>query len=291
MKTIIIAVLCLSFNSFAQSYSKKELVQMSVNRVFPDGETKDKSAMMDDIIDEWNKVFDLQNLKHDRNKSRIEWKKLFPITTKKTHKIQGKRIFYGLFAKKYRYDIIQDPKQNKLIVHVKMHFYPAPKYVERGQKYHSTNHPDKKYYLLPAELKAKVAENVLESEKIWNSQMPREVGFKFEVVENASDAHYSIKLVDYFGALYDKFITAPAYADILAHEIGHMVGLDDEYSPITSNLLPVNEMLEAVSVRHSKRDMDYTAYKDMRCNLESIMCLREKIYPYHLDHILGRIKR
>lgn len=291
MKTIFIAALFLSFNSFAQTYSKKELVQMSVARVFPDGDTKNKLAKMDDIVVEWNKVFDLQNLKHDRNMSRIEWKTLFPITKKKTHKIHGQRIFYSLFPKQYHYDIIQDPEQNKLIVHVKMHFYPSKKYLKLTEKYHSTNHPDKKYYLQEAELKKTVADNVKASEKIWNSQMPEDVRFKFEVMEHARDAHYSIKLVTFFGALYDKFISAPAYTDILAHEIGHMVGLDDEYSPITSNVLPVNSMLEAVSVRHAKRDMDYTAYKDMRCNLESIMCLRETIYPYHLDHVLGRIKR
>lgn len=91
---------------------------MSIERVFPDGQNKDKQAKMDDVVEEWNKVFDKQNLKHDKNKDRIDWKKLFPITAKKTHEIEGKRIFCGLFPKKYRYNIIQDPISNKLIVEV-----------------------------------------------------------------------------------------------------------------------------------------------------------------------------
>jgi hypothetical protein len=288
--TLFVLALVISINSYAQLYSKKKLVQMSVTRLFPDGSNKDNLANMSDLVEEWNKVFDAQNLLHDKNKHRINWENLFPITKKKVHKIEGQRIFYSLFPKTYRYDIVQDPQKNQLIVHVKMHFYPSKTYLKKAEKFHATNHPDKKYYLLPLDLKKAVLGNVIESEKMWNAQMPANVRFKFEMMEKAQDAHYSIKLVSFFGALYDKFIMAPASSSILAHEIGHMVGLDDEYSPITSNIIPVNSLLESVSARHANRDMDYTSYKDMRCNLDSIMCLKDTIYNYHLNHILGRIR-
>lgn len=287
MKTLILVALVVSTSSFAQTLTKKELIQMSLERLFPDGQNKVKNADMSDIVAEWNKVFDEQNLRRDHNKERIDWQKVFPVKENRVHKIEGKRTYYSLIPKKYRYDIIEDAKANQLVVNVRMHFYPSKTYLKRIEKFRGTE--DAKYYLESSELMKQVQENVAEAQKIWNAQAPKGVRFKFDMVERASDAHYSIKLVTFFGAIYDKFIVAPAVASILSHEVGHMMGLDDEYSPVTSNILPVNQLLESVSARHSNRDMDYSSYKDMRCNLESIMCLKETIYPYHLDHILGRI--
>lgn len=290
MKTLIIASLLLSSFSFAQEYSKKELVRMSLERLFPDGQNRDKNADMSDIEAGWNDIFNAQNLKRDKNKNRVDWRSAFPIKKQRIHAVEGKRIFYSVFPKKYRYDVIEDAKTNQLIVNVRMHFYPSKTYLKRMEKFHSLNHEDKKYYPQVDELMLKVQENVAQAENYWQSHAPAGVSFRFEMMDDEKDAHYSIKLVTHFGALYDKFITAPAYADILAHEIGHMMGLDDEYSPITSNVVPVNSLIEAVSARHANRHMDFTAYKDMRCNLESIMCLKDTVYPYHLDHILGRMK-
>jgi hypothetical protein len=277
-----------SSSSFAQTLSKKELIRMSVERLFPDGQNKVKDADMSDIIAEWNKVFDEQNLKRDFNKDRIDWLKLFPLKQNRVHHVEGRRRYYGLIPKKYRYDIIEDAESNTLTVNVKMHFYPSKKYLKLMTASRGTE--DAKYYPELPELMIEVKKNIEESETFWNKQAPQGVKFHFELVDSKRDAHYSLKLVTFFGALYDKFISAPAHADILAHEVGHMMGLDDEYSPITSNVLPVNELLESVSKRHANRDMDYTAYKDMRCNLDSIMCLRETVYPYNLNHILGRIE-
>lgn len=288
MKSLFLLALILSSSAFGQTRSKKELIHMSVERLFPDGQNKVKNADMSDIVAEWNKVFDQQNLKRDHNKDRIEWMKLFPLKHNRVHHIEGKRNYYGLLPKTYRYDIIESADENLLTVNVKMHFYPSEKYFKLMVKSRGTE--DAKYYPEISELMREVSKNIQESEDLWNKQAPEGVRFKFEFVDSKISAHYSIKLVTFFGALYDKFISAPASTDILAHEVGHMMGLDDEYSAITSNVLPVNELLESVSKRHANREMDYTAYKDMRCNLESIMCLRETVYPYHLNHILGRIK-
>jgi hypothetical protein len=283
MKNIIMLCALLIMSPLgAQNYSKKELVQMSVDRLFPDGAIKKVNADMSDIIEEWNMLFDAQNLKRDLSKDRIDWRKAFPIRKDRVHKIEGKRIFYGAIPKKYNYTIREDATSNMLIVNIKMHFYPSKTYLKR------MNAGKKGYHSLEI-LKELVAENVDGSELRWNLQAPENVMFKFEVVERAQDADYSIKLVTIFGALYDKFITFPAYEDILSHEIGHMLGLDDEYTLITSNIIPVHELLEMTSKRKSDRTYDYSAYKDMRCNLDSIMCLRDTVYDYHINHILGRM--
>lgn len=267
--------------AYAQTLSKKELVKLSLERRFPDGERYDSLAKMGDIVAEWNKVFDEQNLKRDKNKHRIDWKSLYPITEVKIHEISGKRVFYNLAVKKYNYRIIQDPLSNTLIVNVKMHFYPSKTYLKRSAK-------GKEGYLKEDKLMNTVRSNVMASERVWNLQAPKGVKFKFDMVDTAEEADYSLKLTSIFGALYDKFIMAPAFSSILAHEVGHMMGLDDEYSVVTSNMFPVNSLVEMVSGH--ERHNDYTSYQDMRCNLDSIMCLKETIYPYHLDHILGRIE-
>lgn len=266
----------------AQNYTKKELVQMSVDRLFPNDSNNRAFVDMRDIIKEWNILFDAQNLKRDLDKNRVDWNKAFPIVKDRIHKISGKRVFYGMIPKKYHYTILEDARKNELVVKVKMHFYPSKTYLKRMNA-------GKEGYLALADLKKEVAENVAEVESRWNTQAPRNVRFRFEVVEKASEADYSIKLVTIFGALYDKFIVAPAYADILSHEVGHMMGLDDEYTLVTSNIVPANELLQMTSKRHSDRHMDYTSYKDMRCNLDSIMCLRDVVYDYHINHILGRM--
>ena len=282
MKNFIFASLLLTMTSaYAQTLSKKELVKLSLERRFPDGENYDAFAKMDDVIEEWNKVFDAQHLNRDRNQHRIDWRSLFPISEVKIHEIKGKRVFYNLAVKKYNYRIIQDPLSNSLIVNVKMHFYPSKTYLKRAAM-------GKEGYDDEATLMKKVRSNVDEAERMWNGQAPKGVKFKFDMVDSAAKADYSLKLKSIFGALYDKFIIAPAYASILSHEVGHMMGLDDEYSFVTSNMLPVNSAIEMVSGH--KRHNDYTAYQDMRCNLQSIMCLKDKVYPYHLDHILGRIE-
>lgn len=255
---------------------------MSLNRLFPNGAIQIVKADMSDIIKEWNLLFDAQNLKRDLLKERSDWRKVFPIRRDRVHRIEGKRIFYGAIPKKYNYTIKEDATSNMLIVKLKMHFYPSKTYIKR------MNAGKEGYHSLEL-LKELVAENVEAAEFRWNLQAPENVMFKFEVADRAEEADYSIKLVTIFGALYDKFITFPAYEDMLSHEIGHMLGLDDEYTLVTSNIVPVNQLLEMLDKNKANRAHDYTSYQDMRCNLESIMCLRDRIYDYHINHILGRM--
>ncbi len=273
----------------SQVHTKREVVEMTLMKLFPDGQTKDKFADMREIVEEWNKIYDEQNTRNDRNKERSDWRSHFPIQKSETHHIKGKRVYYNLFPKHYRYDIIADKDKNLLTVNVKMHFYPSRTYLKRMNRLHSSDHPDKKYYPQVSDIMIKARKSVAASESMWNKHAPKGVKFKFDMVESKNEAHYSIKLSTLMGALYDKFILYMVPEDILAHEIGHMMGLDDEYSP-HSNLIPVHTILQSFSSRHADRHDDYSSYKDMRCNLESMMCLRTTLYPYHYNHILGRIR-
>jgi hypothetical protein len=284
MKIFILILLSVSFNSIAQNYSKKQLIQMSLDRLFPKDASTKVNADMSDIVVEWNKVFDVQNLKRDHYKHRSDWSKVFPITEKRIHKIEGKRTYHGLVPLKYRYDVIENPETNRLIANLKIHFYPSKTYLRRMKKYASTGHEDEKHYPGLEILNQQIKENLAESELRWNKQAPENISFKFEFVNTPAEAHYSIKVVTYFGAIYNSFIMAPAPSSVLTHEIGHMLGLDEEYAYFMTNILPVHTLLD-----QSNKHTEYLTYKESRCNLDSIMCWREKIYDYHLNHIFGRI--
>ncbi len=286
MKILILLSLLLNISLFAQEeheHSKRELVRLSLAKL-------DAKEELGEVVDKWNALFDEQNLRRDRYKERNNWKESFPILQSYTQRIEGKRVYYNLFKKRYHYTIHSDAENNELVVELKLHFYPSKTYQRKMAMLHRTNHPDRKYYPQLEELDREVAKNVKLSEKIWNAQAPEGVRFRFIKVDDASEADYSLKLVTMPGALYDRFIMAPAPDYILAHEMGHMLGLDDEYALITSNVLPVNSLIDMMKAKHKQRGFERTGYQDMRCNLESLMCLREKIYPYHFDHILGRMK-
>lgn len=279
MKYLLLCSLYLvAATSWSQEQSRRELVQMALQRLSPDVKKTELSPQFE-ILRGWNNLFDQQNLEADYDKHRIPWRELFPIIEDKVHHIKGSRLYYGLFKKDYRYDIYQNARSNSLVVNLKLHFEPSKTYLKKidGQAFPEVD-----------ELMRQVRSNVADAETLWSLQAPDGVDFKFEVVTDKRESHYSLKLVTKRAGLYDSFIMAPADLDMLVHEIGHMLGLDDEYKIVTSNLLPVNTIVKDMKFKH--RHPESAALQDYRCNLESIMCHRQTVYPYHIDHILGRIK-
>jgi hypothetical protein len=264
-------------------FSKRQLIRESLEKI-------QLKEPLNGVIEKWNELFDHQNLRRDDIKDRNNWRSLFPIKESFTQEIEGKRTYFHLFRKNYRYGIRTDEIKNQITIELNLHFYPSKTYLSRLEKLHRTDHPDKKYYPQLEPLMKEVEKNLKLAEKTWNSQAPSGVKFQFRRVEEPNLAHYSIKLVTVFAALYDRFIMAPAPSYMLEHEIGHMLGLDDEYSMVTSNVLPIHTLTNMMKAKNKQRSNDEANFQDMRCNLESIMCLREKIYPYHFDHVLGRIK-
>jgi len=278
MKTFFIiglAVLSLQ-NSHAQLLKKKELVKKTIAERFVDGELA--YPLSEETLKAWNDKFDAQNLKRDRFKSRIDYTSLFPIKKSQIYNIKGSRVYYGVAPKKYRYRIIADSKKNELTAHIKINFFVSKNYLKLHEKNPSV-------YASESDILERFRIMVSDAQDIWNEQAPTGLQFKFDYEEDPSKADYKVKISTTLGALYDKFFYHGFREDTLAHEIGHMLGLDDEYSLITSNVLPINEL--------TKRDkhFEYTAYQDMRCHLESLMCLRSTLYPYHFEHVFGRIPK
>ena len=179
-KTLLLCLLITSslFAQEAQELSKRQLVKQSLERVAA-------GEKLDDIIEKWNHLFDEQNLKRDRMQDRIEWREAFPIEQSSTQRIEGERVFYNLFKKRYHYTVVSDAENDQLVVELKLHFYPSKTYLKRIKRLHRLNHPDKKYYPQMEELDQEVAKNVKISERIWNKQAPRGVRFRFIKVDDA----------------------------------------------------------------------------------------------------------
>lgn len=127
--------------------------------------------------------------------------------------ITGNITYIGFVPKKYDYDIIYN-SANDVTLKVKVFFINA-----NGQDNNG--------------FRAKFAQ----AEKIWNTNLlPLDFKYKFQflVVTNPFEAHYSVILQDDTRGPYDTQWGRSWNATSVAHELGHMMGLGDEYQTISS---------------------------------------------------------
>ena len=104
--------------------------------------------------------------------------------------------------------------------------------------------------------------------EIWTKHSPGgKLRFNFRLVSESEDPHFTPKLVKSApGTKFNSLWTIEDSKYIVAHEVGHMLGLDDEYSVIRSMVWQV------------KNDVD-----TRMCNTRSLMCdyaYNAKPYPY-----------
>ena len=127
--------------------------------------------------------------------------------------ITGNITYIGFVPKKYDYDIIYN-SANDVTLKVKVFFINA-----NGQDNNG--------------FRAKFAQ----AEKIWNTNiypLDFKYKFQFQVVTNLFEAHYSVILQDDTRGPYDTQWGRNWDATSVAHELGHMMGLGDEYQTISS---------------------------------------------------------
>lgn len=133
------------------------------------------------------------------------------LNYKKT--ISGEITYIDFVPKKYNFDVLYD---KDITFKVKVFFFNP-----EGQDIQNFKN------------------KFLQAEKIWNtnvSQMPVnfKYQFKFEVVGNYWDSHFAVLLWNETRGPYDTNWGRNWSGTTVAHELGHMMGLGDEYETISS---------------------------------------------------------
>lgn len=197
-----------------------------------------------------------RNLKRDNRECFATPDDINNYSAKSVKEIRGKMKYLGKVPLPYKYDIVPD-SDGKMKVKVKIHFRNA-------------NEKQLNFY----------KNSIQGAEQKWNLDNPFSDKFKFqfEIVDKKEDAHFSVKSVNRItrGPYCKRWDPYSFDTNQAAHEIGHMMGLDDEYQSLKDLVYP------------------YKKYKNNAyyfSNPESLMegvVFGKKFFPYHYYLILRR---
>lgn len=129
-------------------------------------------------------------------------------------KVEGNMTYVNVIKKKYSYDILKSGEV--YVLNVRVHFKDPV--------------GDDLYRL---------HEKFLAAAEIWNRSridVDFKYVFKFEVVNSESEAHFSVNLLDQTRGPYDRQWSRAWSANTIAHELGHMLGLGDEYQTLSGKV-------------------------------------------------------
>lgn len=125
--------------------------------------------------------------------------------------LSGKITYVGIVKKSYRMTVSSD--REGLILAVRVHLQNAT-----------------------AKDMETFKEKMLFAENLWNQNrinLNFKYRFKFELVTTAAQAHFSVQVLDETRGPYDTYWGRDWTGTVIAHEIGHMLGLADEYKTIS----------------------------------------------------------
>lgn len=133
---------------------------------------------------------------------------------KSIDKIEGSILYAGLVRKKYKYDVLKTTEQ--LVLNVRVHLQNAAE----------------------TDL-VSFREKLQQAETLWNNSRVAtdfNYAFKFEIVTKTASAHFSVRVLDTTRGPYDTNWGRNWTANVIAHEVGHMLGLGDEYQTVLGTM-------------------------------------------------------
>ncbi len=247
----------------------------------------------------------LKNFKHDKKFQEYSpsWNDILFAKDQGSKRIEGKMNYMGFVPQKYSYDI----KRNELNGYdISVNIYVKRWKLWRGSKLmnHSVSVRDKH--------QKRIFDKILEEvNSVWNSN-EHNIRFKFQRVEDQNQANFSINVVQSLAPLKynskwtwfvtdnihitDKQLTTDfdftSSLKTYAHEVGHMLGLEDEYSLPKFPLGVVAGFVEK-KLNSDKKYNELKTDKWVRgCDQTSIMCKDpgDKVFvnDYHYYLILRR---
>ncbi len=198
--TIFVALFTLS--SAAEDLVKlyEELIDLNLRIAYP---AQAEKSFKVHLLDSYKKFPDF-------NKIRAE--NLIPLAEKNL--FEGTMAYISVFKKKYKYNVLLN--NEKIVFNVKVFF--------------KNSTPKEDIYF---------KQKILQASSIWNDSKPKfnfNYSFVFESTKDQSKANYKIELRDDTRGPYDTFWNRKWNQFTIAHEIGHMMGLGDEYETATSEL-------------------------------------------------------
>jgi hypothetical protein len=261
-------------------YTRKQLINAKLARTYNTSLRANIANLREiDLLPHWNCIFLKRNLKRDLRHFYMpfeDFEQQIQSEAFAIKSVSGKIRYVGLVPKKYRYDIeVIDGVATAI---VKVHF-------------------DMKEFTADSNWSKQIMdEKIAGAQRYWNKKTPVNYQFKFSRVDKEEDAFFSVKLKrKNTRGPYDTRWSLVWSEETIAHEFGHMLGLDDEYDQITGSMLTdVNRGLISRSNRAhlpTFRDRYYFGMdKAMKCDQESLMCnsYRGDIRPWHLYSIFKR---
>lgn len=259
-------------------YKRGYLSNLQLNRLYGVKLKGTSEILSQNLSPYWQCLSLKKHLRRDTKSIRVSPTKIFDDLKQladQRHRIEGKLKYLGIVPKAYRYDLgLED---GIATVEVRVHISNQEFFAE--------------YQLSTLDQKIVSAQN------IWNNQssvITSDFKFSFKRVTKKEEAHFSIKLVtkDSRGP-YDTKWSLQWEGATIAHEFGHMMGLDDEYDNMATTLLSLpSYWISGINPngRDKQERFSIQTIKQMKCDLNSIMCNSESlgVQSHHLYVIFSR---